>query len=110
MKTELTIEESAKLIERGVDAKLASADGYLPVFTLPDILNILPKEIFYRGLPRPLGMEYSWEDETWDAYYLGGNHIETAPEFIDSLYQLLIYCINNGHYNSKNNDKEKQTS
>ena len=65
MKTELTIEESAKLIELGVDHKMASLKefvpihpevlkgnaeyakpwGWFPKFRLDDILSILPKEI-----------------------------------------------------------------
>lgn len=62
MKTTLTIEESARLIELGIDPKLASKweivdatdendpNSFLdyeeyPIFDLSDILSILPKEI-----------------------------------------------------------------
>lgn len=65
MKTILTVEESARLIELGVDPKMASMKefipihpevlkgnveyakpwGWMPKFRLEDILSILPKEI-----------------------------------------------------------------
>lgn len=113
MKTQLTIEESAKLIELGIDSKLAS-DEYgggdcriIPIFTLTDILSILPKEIC--GGTALLNL--AADNTEWFAAYYDCNiysHISVykdsavlTPEFIDSLYKLLIWVITNGHLNQK---------
>ena len=116
MKTELTIEESAKLIELDVDKKLASIKefvpihpevlkgnaeyakpwGWMPKFTLTDILSILPKEI----KDSVLGMEYDSEFKQWWAGY-NAVSLKSAPELIDALYQLLIWTIENKVYGCK---------
>ena len=114
MKTELTIEQSQKLIELGVDAKLAS-DEYgggdckiIPIFTLSDLLSILPKEIEDNGLTYGLSI---WVDEgEWHVKYhqtslayrpLSESYNE-SPELIDALYQLLIWTIENGYIKTDN--------
>lgn len=117
MKTTLTIEQSQKLIELGVDAKLASMKefvpihpevlkgnaeyakpwGWFPKFRLEDILSILPKEIDGYML------NISACANEWHAYYekieiLGRRIIlrtNSAPELIDALYQLLIWVLEN---------------
>ena len=110
MKTELTVEESARLIELGVDPKMASNTTitdydldmvyYAPRFSVGDLINILPKEID--------GYHLSIEatDDGYDVAYILYNRndgllflgaIPTAPELIDSLYSLLIWAIENGH-------------
>ena len=121
MKTTLTIEQSQKLIELGVDAKLASEREFVdkterdsnqfleieeyPLFSLTDLLSILAKEIDYNGLTYGLNMwvnkavwylEYVAEVKfnQWDA--LNTDNFESS-ELIDSLYQLAIYCLENGH-------------
>ena len=120
MKTTLTIEEAARLIELGVDAKLASkCDSAMkvcasgrgiirlsesrPIFTLTDLLSILPKEIGYNDLTYGFNMwvenatyfvEYCAENGIYD--YLIDSNI-SAPELIDVLNQLLIWCLENGH-------------
>ncbi len=117
MKTELTPEESSRLIELGVDPKLASCQQYVesgktrcgielpplpkPVFRLMDILAILPKEIEGSDLT------ICAKKDGWAVFYTGrkirlSDTRVCAPELIDALYQLLIWCINNGHYNPKN--------
>lgn len=128
MKTTLTIEESARLIELGVDAKLASSYGYkdtgkiecgieLPpefhlVFRLEDLLSILLKEIKIDGYPYRISIYFESPSEPvignqWCAYYRPIKHNERspriddvpmyAPELIDALYQLAIWCLENGH-------------
>lgn len=115
MKTTLTIEESAKLIKLGVDPKLASktivTDEYNeqwenfqhPIFGLTDLLSILPKEIEYNGLTYGLNtwvesavwnVEYCAEKGVYD--FLIDSNID-APELIDALNQLLIWCLEQGH-------------
>ena len=137
MKTTLTIEESARLIELGVDAKLASTRcldfngtfAYISgeeadwvkdrinehyytenpiVFSLSDLLSILPKEIEGNVLDL-LATGYNKETESlekgWSATYIdkqcipsfGKDAIFSAPELIDSLYQLAIWCLETGH-------------
>lgn len=106
MKTVLTPEESQRLIDLGVDPKLASNEQYVesdkvlngielppelkPCFTLTNLLSILPKEIDERNL----SMEYDSEFKQW---YIGYNlwHLKSAPELIDALYSLLIWCLEN---------------
>ena len=103
MKTKLSIEESALLIELGVDAKLASGWDYearTELFTLTDIISILPKEI--DGYMLNISTS---ESEWWVAYELTDNCDEWyscvrdvigtfgAPELIDALNQLLIWAI-----------------
>lgn len=116
MKTELTIKESAKLIELGVDANLASSeyigrsktysngtfadtDSIGPIFTLTDILSILPKEIELGDRTENLNIVmdncgalvgYPLIHKTHGAAFV-------KTELIDSLYQLLIWCLENGH-------------
>ncbi len=148
MKTELTPEESAKLIELGVDPKLASMVSWKStkdwqgnninennkhlvlkpfrpavmgfesfdckdIFTLTDILAILPKGIRHKEGPYGLCMEY---DCDWEVSYFNMANFLTpnkegfiafaqASELIDALNQLLIWCIANGHYNPKNEEK-----
>ena len=119
MKTTLTIEESAKLIELGVDPKLASMEEsvgstnpqgyggmvirYKPIFTLADILLILPKEINdgYNLNIDVTGKYYGAAYVCWDEDENGKAVIKNiifeaiTPELIDALYQLLIWVIEN---------------
>ena len=127
MKTQLTIEESARLIELGVDASLASKcqvqhesdfeveyrivphDEFCyemaslnpqPMFDLADLLSILPKEI-EDNAGRHLPLAFSWDIILcqWNAHYTCATplNICAAPELIDSLYQLAIWCLENNH-------------
>ena len=119
MKTQLTAEESAKLIELGVSPERASERTFdlkdvnnlskplerrelLPIFTLADILDILPKEIRHNGCTYklnidypPIGMvaaRYNSEDDDLDS--LKGYLCE---ELIDALYSLLVWCLEKGY-------------
>lgn len=142
MKTELTIEESAKLIELGIDAKLASKERFfvgeyeraeyfdkiekltgkriLPkgvfqkrekaymngptswniyhkVFSLTDILSILPKEIGNYELNISANKyKYFASYVLWVATdirdILSFNQF-SASELIDALNSLLIWCL-----------------
>lgn len=126
MKTELTIEESAKLIELGVDKKLASIKGFVPIhpevlkgnaeyakpwgwmpkFTLTDLLTILPKMLIDKyGKNNPLGMELDDDYMAWTAYYLGSGYIATQIELIDALFHLLCWVIENGYINLNNENQ-----
>lgn len=120
MKTQLTAEESAKLIELGVSPERASesdssvaygngARGIMkvpetPIFTLADILDILPKEINAFGIPARLQM-YNHPAEYWIASYVtydGGtltyqNPCSAEKELIDALYSLLVWCLEKGY-------------
>ena len=130
MKTELTIEESAKLIELGVDKKLASMKefvpihpevlkgnaeyakpwGWMPKFTLTDILSILPKSYFSEEYYDTMNLSIEVLNGKWFVnyrYYCGGElaaqDVEReATELIGALYQLLIWTIDNGYINLKN--------
>ena len=110
MKTTLSIEESARLIELGVDAKLASkhtlgvqtptgipnvyrkGDDGKPIFTLSDLLSILPKEIVLEsGLHCDLKMQYVYKN--WTAGYTPYVMSICTHELIDALNRLVIWCL-----------------
>ena len=118
MKTTLTIEESARLIELGVDAKLASkADCCMkigngirgivrysnpkPIFTLEDILSILPKSYFSEEYYAEMTLCIEVLNGKWFVNYrcycggeLAAQDVEKeAPELIDALNQLAIWCL-----------------
>lgn len=120
MKTQLATSESAKLIDLGVSPERASmcessvaygngARGIMkapeaPVFTLADILDILPKEFNAFGIPARLQM-YNHPAEYWIASYVtydGGtltyqNPCSAEKELIDALYSLLVWRLEKGY-------------
>ena len=120
MKTTLTIEQSAHLIELGVDAKLASEREFVdkterdsnqfleieeyPRFALTDLLSILPKEI--DSNPNTCLDMAVGEDSCGVCYINSENGDDISPRFytselIDALYQLAIYCLENNHINTE---------
>lgn len=126
MKTILTPEESRRLIDLGVDTKLASKrtlgvqiptgipnvyhkkEGGDPIFTLADLLSILPKEIEDSNLEiisTQVDIKQHKKVSGWIVTYVnsyndlafGDDSIFQSPELIDALYQLLIWAIENGY-------------
>ena len=106
MKTILTTKESSHLIDLGVDAKLASGESLVggALFTLTDLLSILPKEIDGNHLDIVAAManlekgkiEKGWSVTYVDDYSecaLENNTFFSAPELIDALNQLAIWCL-----------------
>lgn len=114
MKTILTIQESAELIKRGVGTNKASGtyvgrwehssegpfadpDSVEPLFTLADLLSLLPKKIddTYR-----LKIQ-SCDWPTWTVCYTdfqsGAKGWHQSMELIDALYKLLLWSIDNNH-------------
>ena len=122
MKTELTIEESARLIELGVDAELAShtennfyngiTDKEFKVwhrFTLTDLLSILPKEIDgyhlnIEAITEGYNVGYLlWgEDAPWCGVIEDSKCERFAPELIDALNQLAIWLLTEKKINLNN--------
>ncbi len=113
MKTQLTAEESAKLIELGVSPERASerTPDYtdinntgrplerrelLPIFTLADLIGILPKEI------EDYHLSIECFTGTYYATYIRDNRNDyliphkDSPELIDALYSLLVWCQEKG--------------
>ncbi len=121
MKTQLTAEQSAKLIELGVSPERASmressvaygngARGIMkapetPIFTLSDLIGILPKKITFghrtncRLKMQPIISSKDRITEVWQACYLHTSLKANAesPELIDALYSLLVWCLEKGH-------------
>ena len=115
LKTQLTASESAKLIELGVSPERASmressvaygngARGIMkvpetPIFTLTDILDILPKKVKIHRDGDTLSMIYHCGQ--WRVGYSNCaeycNHTKVAPELIDALYSLLVWCLEKGY-------------
>lgn len=126
MKTTLSIEESERLIELGVDPKLASRwvkyserifdknPQPNPIFSLTNILSILPKEIMtsetLMGDDFISELQINWDcnRKLWRCAYLVLPHpveVGIAPELIDALNQLLIWCLTEKKINL-NTDKK----
>ena len=106
MKTQLTAEESAKLIELGVSPGKANGlwlpgtDAIIP-FTLADILDILPRSIEHNGYAEAKLNIYTrpHRRECWVAKYIVS--AKTIPydgasdELIDALYEVLYKLLDN---------------
>ena len=122
MKTQLAAEQSAKLIELGVSPERASKRTFdlkdvnnlskplerrelLPIFTLADILDILPKKITFghrtncRLKMQPIISSKDRISEVWQACYLHTSLKANAEaeELIDALYSLLVWCLEKGY-------------
>lgn len=107
MKQNLTIEQSATLIARGISAEKASAfddirtviDGvqtFCPstktLFTLPDLLSLLPQA------ERDLGgimIDFDVERGKWASTYEFSDYMAREDELIDSLYKLILHLLDN---------------
>lgn len=125
MKDRLTPGQSQRLIELGVDPSKASSQniymkqGYgfhtpiaQPIFTLSDILSLLPKEIHDAEINVMFYLTIETDcNGTWLATYREycGSEIameigeKVAPELIDALFELLVWVLEN-HQESINQD------
>lgn len=83
---------------------------YIPAYTLQDVLDALPEEVKYkrkyyiiemwkRDNEWTIGYLFFSADDTLDVLHL---HDETNKSFIDAAYEMLCWCIENGHVNTKN--------
>lgn len=107
MKDRLTAEQSNRLIELGVDPSKASESdiyGRKPIYTLSDLLELLPKEIYNGRIKASLTTIA--DNDGWyagyDYYDLTGASTDNeksieAPDLIDCLYELLIWCVKEKH-------------
>lgn len=111
MKDKLTKEESAILISLGVPKEKATGyitelyhgeTEYIDVFSLSDLLEILPKAVHKEGLAYDYNLEMLWQEDmkgwltTYDA--IGDNAGSVFEiELIDALYRLLCQTIENGY-------------
>lgn len=108
MKTRLTIEQSATLIRKGVPNNRANDietlnDGFrcAPIFTLVDLLSLLPKSIEYGGFAEAKLNIYTrpHRRECWVAKYIVS--AKTIPydgageELIDALFEVLFNLLDN---------------
>lgn len=115
MKTELTIEQSRHLCElglafpykiaihNGANVKTILGDeipdpkGWYIRINITDLLEILPKEIYPAWLLR---MDINNDKSC--VYYKDGvspkcTKVFYSTELIDALYELVVWCIENGH-------------
>ncbi len=117
MKNELSIEQSAHLIDLGVDPKLASKEVALtvyereyndprhPVFTLDDVIEALPQKLggynlCIKGVKNGYEVSYLRFDTFTSQWAYLCDRIVT-PELIDALYRLLCWVANDVLYKSK---------
>ena len=71
---------------------VSNSENYGFIFTLADILDILPKE----NDGSNLCMEYDCEFKQWWVGY-NARHLESAPALIDALHSLLLWCLEKGY-------------
>ena len=120
MKNNLTPDQSKRLIELGVDPSKASKscivckepylgapnrfcnDVKVPIFNLADVISLLPRIIKYGNRVCRLKFQaivsiHDGLSEVWQACYThtSSKTNKEAPELIDALYELLIWCIKN---------------
>ena len=108
MKDRLTKEESAHLISLRVPKEKATGNYSeiemfdYPIFTLTDLLEILPKAVHKDDLAYDYNLELLWQEDmkgwltTYDA--IGDNAGSIFEiELIDALYRLLCQIIENGY-------------
>lgn len=115
MKKDLTIEQSTRLLEFGVDARRASnftstvmldVHGYecydaKPIFTLVDVIELLPTTIYSeeRDVTYSLHIIKSeFQSVVSYRHYAnskGFGPTKSSSELIDALYQILIWTIQN---------------
>ena len=102
MKDRLTKEESARLIELGVPKEMATGyitelyhgeTEYIDVFSLYDLLKILPKMVGDSAI-----YIHTLADGNWSAMYYGFYYsCKIEKELIDALYELLCLVIENNY-------------
>lgn len=106
MKTTLSIEQPARLIELGVDPKLASDSeiydepfhrSYMAVYTLSDLLRILPKKITAKRSTYILEIGVCTNPDNWYAKYRHERTNSTLydlwaikGELIEVIYEILL--------------------
>lgn len=117
MKTTLTIEQSQRLIELGVDTNKASKavsttineeeynDPKHYIFTLTDLLSILPKEIKHGTTTYHLNIDYPPIEQVAARYITEDDDLDSlcgmmCDELIDALYELTIWLIENEFINN----------
>lgn len=108
VKQELTIEQSVKLVNNGINPSKASRfeipggigpnkGGLIPIFTLADLFSLLPRKI-----RDGYDLEIVSGKDGWEIYYNGyteedPTYICSGKELIDALYSALLWCIDNNH-------------
>lgn len=94
------IDVSRNIVSKDSDFDHSFADD-MPIFTLADLLELLPKELMIDGVTYYLNILCM---ETWVANYInavGDDYVtgilHSTTELIDALYELLLWTIDNGH-------------
>ena len=116
MKTTLTIEQSAELIKRGVSAERATIVPLCatsqdeprwsePIFTLADLLSLLPKEIHKDDTLYTYNLQIAWDDKRrkWSAMYIVWYdamrcyvpYKSESTDLCDSFYGLIMLLLDN---------------
>lgn len=127
MKKNLTIEQSANLIAKGISQNKASeiseyADavsqwtrkGY-SIFTLDDLMKILPREI-KRDKYSTYQFNLIADEVGWEAsyvYYRGDLNDESIgisidTELIDCIYNLIVWLLDNKYIEAEYNPPKKE--
>ena len=81
---------------------------YIPAYTLQDVLDALPKDISKDGCTWSASLYIDFENNriaygNTDRYGFEVYHeIMIEKDLIDAAYEMLCWCIENGHVNTKN--------
>lgn len=121
MKTELTIEQSQRLIECGINASAYTStvltfndpvsqwtNRGTPIFTLTDLMKLLPPRKPFANAEAYLNIHFELAGHKWVAQYLDYDKDddviaeESAPELIDALYSLCLWGIKRGYVEIQN--------
>ena len=93
--------------------ELTSGEECIPAYTLQDVLDALPKEINSRT--RRFWLRIDLDDECLYYYYDNYNLVEIRKimfgynemeELIDAAYEMLCWCIEQGHVKTGKEGKE----
>lgn len=108
MKKHISVEQTNYLIDLGVDADKRSmsinewdynrsAYCTVTVFSLSDMLDIIPKKISYEGWPATIELSWDQINDGWIIKYISiaGRclEIKRTSELIDALYQMMVQYL-----------------
>lgn len=101
METTLSVHKSAELIKLGIDQGYATgAGGDCPVFTLSDLMSLVPQWIFWCEMPLWLHVRVDGTD--WQVGYLSAEGVDEAMtsvrdyELVEALYEALRRLLSRG--------------
>ena len=108
MKTELTKEQSEKLLSLGLDPETPSYGYDYITFGIGDLIALLPRFIKRKRIDKGFILESKYDltiqnyNKKWMVAYIDGGANVAAVIFgeyhlIDGLYNLVLWCVEHGY-------------